>query len=75
MTLPFERSNAVRRTEDFLLALLDPKRTPRVPREIRRLAASLLKHYPTSTELERAAKKAPEIFGARLTVKDWRVKD
>jgi hypothetical protein len=34
MTLPHERYNAIKRTENFLKDLMDPKKTPRVPREI-----------------------------------------
>lgn len=52
MTLPFERTNAVKRTERFLMDLLDPKKTPRVPKEIRRRASSLLKHYPSKFDME-----------------------
>ena len=52
MTMPFERTNAVRRTEKFLLDLCSPKVTPKIPKDIRRQAASLLKHYPTSFEME-----------------------
>jgi len=32
MTLPFERKRAVTNTEQFLKDLLDPQKTPRVPR-------------------------------------------
>lgn len=46
MTLPDERTNAVLYTREFLLSLLDPKKTPKVPRKIRKQALSLLKHYP-----------------------------
>lgn len=63
MTLPYERKNAVTRTEDFLLKLCDPKQTPRVPADIRREARGLLKHYPTSYYLEQAAEQAPDVFG------------
>jgi len=47
MTLPIERTNAVLNTETFLIELLDPKKTPRVPQEIRQRAASCLRHYPS----------------------------
>lgn len=46
MTIPMERTNAVIRTEKFLLRLLDPKQTPRIPKSIRQEAYSLLRHYP-----------------------------
>lgn len=52
MTMPFERTNAVMRTEQFLVDLLDPKKTPRIPRDIRRAAGSLLKHYPNRFDME-----------------------
>jgi hypothetical protein len=52
MTLPFERTNAVKRTEKFLCDLLNPKITPRVPKQIRREAASLLKHFPSKFDME-----------------------
>lgn len=47
MTMPSERTAAVLNTREFLLELLDPKKTPRVPLEIRKRASMLLKHYPT----------------------------
>jgi len=52
MTLPTERTNAVLRTERFLIDLLDPKKTPRVPRAVRQEAGRLLKHYPTKYDME-----------------------
>ena len=47
MTLPIERTQAVLRTEEFLKDLLDPKKTPRVPRQIRDRAYRCLRHYPS----------------------------
>ncbi len=47
MTLPIERTNAVLNTEAFLIDLLDPKKTPRVPKDIRNRAARCLRHYPS----------------------------
>jgi hypothetical protein len=55
MTLPYERTNAVNWTREFLYDLLDPKKTPRIPRELRRRAGSLLKHYPTEYDMDRAS--------------------
>lgn len=52
MTLPIERTNAVVWTESFLKDLLDPKKTPRVPKTIRDQARRLLRHYPTKFEME-----------------------
>lgn len=66
MTLPFERAGAIKWVKDFLMDLIDPKKTPRVPREIRRRAARLLRHYPSDFDMDQAKKQAPEIFG------DWK---
>lgn len=66
MTLPYERKIAVNRTREFLHELLDPKKTPRVPKAVRQDAYRCLKHYPLQFEMERAAEQAPDVFG------DWR---
>ncbi len=63
MTLPDERSRAVKYARQFLLELLDPKATPRVPREIRKRAHAVLRHFPHDLDIETAAEKAPEFFG------------
>ena len=52
MTVPSERTNAVMFTETFLLSLIDPKQTPRVPKSIRQEAHRLLRHYPSRFEME-----------------------
>ena len=51
MTLPIERTNAVLNVERFLMDLRDPKKTPRVPSEVRKQASSLLKHYPRKFDM------------------------
>jgi len=48
MTLPDERTRAVLSAGDFLLDLLDPKKTPRVPLSVRRRASAVLHHFPDS---------------------------
>jgi hypothetical protein len=55
MTLPYERTNAVNWAREFLYDLLDPKKTPRIPKDIRRRAGSILKHYPTEYDMDRAS--------------------
>ena len=62
MTLPFERTYALRNTREFLRKLLDRKATPRVPLAIRREAKACLKHFPQDLDVEWAAKKCPDIF-------------
>ena len=67
MTLPIERKHAVINTEQFLKDLMDSKKTPRVPKEVREQAYRCLKHYPSTYYMEEAADLAPEIFGGRKT--------
>jgi len=52
MTLPIERTNAVLRTEKFLMDLRDPKKYPRVPRAVREEASRLLRHYPSKYNMK-----------------------
>ena len=63
MTMPNERRNAVNRTRIFLLDLMDPKKTPRIPKSIRRDAYYCLKHYPGEYHMLLASEQAPELFG------------
>ena len=63
MTLPIERKQAVLRTEQFLKDLMDPKKTPRVPKAIREQAYRCLKHYPHEYDMEMASEQAPAVFG------------
>ena len=61
--MPNERRRAVNTTRQFLLDLLDPKKTPRVPSAIRKEAGRCLKHYPGNYYMEQAAEQAPKVFG------------
>lgn len=65
MTMPDERLRAVERTREFLRGLLDPKKTPKVPKTIRRDAYYCLKHYPWDMHMAEAAEKC-EAFGADI---------
>ena len=62
MTLPYERYNAIKWTEKFLLSLCDPKETPRVPKDNRQRAYSLLRHYPGGYNLDVLATKCPNVL-------------
>jgi len=62
MTLPDERYRALRCGQQFLLDLLNPKVTPRVPKYIRQRAAIILRHYPDSYHFEMIVEKLPEDF-------------
>jgi len=63
MTIPSERTRAVLKAKEFLLALSDPKRTPRVPKKIRKEALEILKHYPWNHHLEQTSKALPNLWG------------
>lgn len=63
MTIPSERTRAVIATREFLLALLDPKATPKVPKAIRNRAGRCLRHYPERYHFARAAILIPESWG------------
>jgi hypothetical protein len=65
MTIPSERSRAIGHAHQFMRDLLDPKKTPRVPKAVRRRALMVLRHYPSNLYVDMASKLAPEIFGNR----------
>ena len=62
MTLPVERYNAVNNTREFLYLLIDSKKTPRIPKEVRTLAYNLLKHYPTGYDMEDVVAEGSSVF-------------
>ena len=66
MTLPDERYRAVVKTREFLFDLADPKKTPRLPKEIRRQAIWCLRHYPNEWDMEAASREAPEVFAKTM---------
>jgi hypothetical protein len=65
MTLPSERFAAIARTRHLLGALIDPKRTPGVPKPIREDASRCLKHFPTALDMEEA------MHGLTLAARVW----
>lgn len=62
MTLPDERFRAVIAASNLLHDLLDNKKTPRVPKAIRQRAYSVLRHYPSYWDLNRASQGASDVF-------------
>ncbi len=46
--------------------LCNPEHTPRIPRLIRDTARSMLRHYPSEWDLDRAAEACPEVFQQRM---------
>lgn len=73
MTLPDERYRAVLAAERFLADLLDSRKTPRVPAAIRQRARAVLRHYPGSWDMDRAAHSCPEVFQSPNTLDDLQV--
>ena len=52
MTIPDEMFNSLRNARHFMLALMDPKQTPKVPKEIRKRARDRLKHFPSEYDID-----------------------
>ena len=62
MTTIDEEYRSLGYARQFLLSLLDPKQTPRVPKGIRQEAGHWLKHYPPQSRIN-------ELYGIRPTIK------
>lgn len=63
MTLPYERTQAVKNTREFLREIMLGKAKDfRNFTELRRRARWLLKHFPADYELDQAAEQAPDLF-------------
>lgn len=75
MTLPFERYRAVKYAREFLLDLLNPKVTPRVPKSVRKEAHRVLRHFPLPFEMDMAAQQAPELFATRSLIAEMEEKN
>jgi len=66
MTLPDERYRSVRWAREFMYELVDPKKTPGVPKRIRDTARSVLRHYPSDWDMDRASEAAPDVFQRQM---------
>ena len=51
MTVQSEKFRALQMTREFLRELLDPKKTPKVRREIRERAYRCLRHFPWDMDI------------------------
>jgi hypothetical protein len=65
MTLPDERYRAVKWAESFLQRLAGGE-FPRTPKAVRDEARSILRHYPSSWDMQRTAAAAPGVFQERM---------
>lgn len=66
MTLPDERYRAIKWAEQFMQDLMDPSKTPRVPKAVRQRARSVLRHFPGSYYIDELARARPDIITARM---------
>jgi hypothetical protein len=67
MTLPDERYRAVMWASRFLQDLAhDRKKYPRIPKAVRQEAYSILRHFPSSWDMQNASNSAPEVFQERM---------
>lgn len=62
MTLPDERYRAIMFAKSLCEDLLDSSKTPRVPKDIRRRALSVLRHFPEEYYLSMLAEARPDII-------------
>ena len=65
MTLPDERYRSVKWAEGFLKRLAGGHYA-RTPKAVRDEARSILRHYPSDYDMNRAAAAAPEVFQERM---------
>ena len=66
MTLPYEEVNSLKAVRRFLHDLLDPSKTPRVPKAIRLRAHRLSKHYPMDYSITERYPDVAEVSDTRL---------
>ena len=66
MTLADERWRSLVETKKFLMTLLSPHATPKVPRVIRERARSLLRHWPDNYHLEKMTIDMPHDFAKEM---------
>jgi hypothetical protein len=65
MTLPDERYRSVKYAQEFLSRLAGGE-YPRVPKAVRDEARSILRHYPSTWDMNRASRGAPDVFQERM---------
>lgn len=66
MTLPDERYRSLVHTKKFLIELLSPHMTPRVPKIVRQRASALLRHWPDDYHLELMTEQMPNHFAKQM---------
>ncbi len=66
MTLPDERYRSLVQTKTFLMVLMSPHMTPKVPKDIRKQARWLLRHWPDDYHLEMMTIDMPNHFAKQM---------
>lgn len=67
MTLPDERYRSVMWAKKFLEGIAhDKKAYPRISKQIRGEAHSILRHFPNEWDLDSAARRAPDVFQEKM---------
>jgi hypothetical protein len=65
MTLPDERYRAITNAKQLCEDLIDPKKTPKIPKQIRQRAYAVLRHFPDEYYLSMLADSRPDIIERR----------
>ena len=65
MTLPDERYRSVQWAASFLSRLAGGE-FPRTPKAVRDEARSILRHYPSTWDMQRTARMAPDVFQEQM---------
>ena len=67
MTLPDERYRSVMWAKRFLESLAyDKKAYPRISKAVRSEAYSILRHFPSSWDMQQVAEASPHVFAERI---------
>lgn len=66
-----EEINALKRCKEFIYSLLDPKQTPKVPKEIREKARNVVKHYPLVVDVFVEKYYNEKLVGSKATNNDY----
>jgi hypothetical protein len=65
VTLPDERYRSIKYAQAFLSRLAGGE-YPRVPKAVRDEARSILRHYPSTWDMQRTARMAPDVFQEQM---------
>lgn len=70
MTIPAERTRALKWAREFLLEIRNPDMWPSVPEELRHQALVILRHFPDPSEIEHLHLLAPSLIGPAVAPKE-----